>query len=123
MVTMSKIVLCTAILDCLINELSKFSLGALFTHFYPKQKSEYQKYGHSALFDVQCTYQLLMQIIQKSGIKDLQILYQQSLQLSIPKTMSFGKYKGQSFKDIPNDYKTWLLGQDIDEQLKVALTT
>lgn len=103
------------------SDLKKFSLGALFTHFYPEQKSDYQKHGHSALFDVQCTYQLLMQIIQKSGIDDLKTLYQQSLQLSIPKTMPFGKYKGQRFDTIPKDYKEWLLRQKIDEGLRMAL--
>lgn len=102
-------------------DLKKFGLGALFAHFYPNQKDDYDKHGHSALFDVQCTYQLLMQIIQKSSIDDLQLLYQQSLQLSIPKTMPFGKYKGQTFNTIPAQYKQWLLGLDIDEGLKTAL--
>ena len=40
----------------------------------------------------------------------------------IPTIMSFGKHKGMPIKDVPADYKRWLLGQsDIDPYLAIAL--
>jgi exodeoxyribonuclease X len=40
----------------------------------------------------------------------------------IPAVMSFGKHKGTPIKDIPADYKEWLLKQtDIDPYLFKAL--
>ena len=40
----------------------------------------------------------------------------------IPTVMTFGKHKGTPIKDVPADYKRWLLGQaDIDPYLQKAL--
>jgi exodeoxyribonuclease X len=36
--------------------------------------------------------------------------------------MTFGKHKGVAIKEIPGDYKRWLLGQpDVDPDLAKAL--
>jgi exodeoxyribonuclease X len=36
--------------------------------------------------------------------------------------MSFGKHKGTAIKDVPADYKRWLLGQpDVEPYLAKAL--
>jgi exodeoxyribonuclease X len=36
--------------------------------------------------------------------------------------MTFGKWKGTPVKDVPYDYKRWLLGQpDVDPYLRKAL--
>ncbi len=40
----------------------------------------------------------------------------------MPTVMSFGKHKGELIKDIPRDYKRWLLNQpDVDPYLAIAL--
>jgi len=36
--------------------------------------------------------------------------------------MPFGKHKGKLLKEVPADYMDWLLGRDIDDDLRFALT-
>ena len=35
--------------------------------------------------------------------------------------MSFGKHKGQFFRDIPKDYLQWLSGTDLDEDMRFTV--
>jgi len=65
---------------------------------------------------------ILDHICQQLGVKTTEDLYCESEKARIPTTMPFGKHKGMSLTDIPNDYKQWLLGQgDIDSYLRKAL--
>jgi exodeoxyribonuclease X len=49
-------------------------------------------------------------------------IWQASEIASVPTVMTFGKHKGTAIKDVPADYKSWLLKQtDIDPYLIKAL--
>lgn len=41
---------------------------------------------------------------------------------SAPIRMPFGKHKGKRLSAVPHDYIDWLLGQEIDDRLRLALT-
>jgi len=78
--------------------------------------------AHSAATDIKLTADILRQILRKTGVKDIQSLYSLSEQARIPVKMTFGKHAGALIKDIPADYKQWLLKQaDIDPYLRKAL--
>ncbi len=81
--------------------------------------------AHSALDDVKNCAILLNHIIPEiGGIDSWQTLWHRSEIARIPTVMPFGKHKGVQIKDIPSDYKRWLLGQpDIDQYLIKALKT
>lgn len=98
-------------------ELPRFSLGALLTHFYPEDKAVYENHAHGAYYDVLFTYKVLIALNQRIGASDFETLFIESL----PTKMPFGKHKGKRFEEVPEDYKRWLLRQDIDNALKVAL--
>ena len=49
-------------------------------------------------------------------------LYMMSETARIPKTITFGKYKGTYIDDLPSNYKAWLLRQDdLDPYVRKAL--
>jgi exodeoxyribonuclease X len=67
---------------------------------------------------------ILTFLIQKFAAEPLtwEWIWQRSEEARIPKMMTFGKHKGAAIKDIPADYKQWLLKQtDIDPYLVKAL--
>jgi len=79
--------------------------------------------AHSAFEDVQNCMLILDHIVKKlGGIDSWETLWHRSEIARIPTVMPFGKHKGVPIKDIPSDYKRWLLGQpDIDQYLIKAL--
>ncbi len=79
--------------------------------------------AHSALADVQMCRILLTHIIDRIGEPaDWDALWKLSEEARIPDVMAFGKHKGTKIKDVPRDYKQWLLRQpDIDQYLAEAL--
>lgn len=78
--------------------------------------------AHSAVADIILTGFILKCILEKTGVKDMQSLFLLSEQARIPSVINFGKYKGTAIKDIPADYKQWLLKQtDLDMYLRKAL--
>lgn len=78
--------------------------------------------AHSASVDIIITAFILKRILEKTGVKDMQSLFLLSEQARIPSVINFGKYKGTAIKDIPADYKQWLLKQtDLDMYLRKAL--
>lgn len=110
--------ICTCILARkFFDELPKFSLGALLTHFYPDDRQTYKMHAHGAYFDVLFTHKVLMALNERIKADDFETLFLNCL----PKTMPFGKHKGKEFKDISPDYKRWLARQDIGIALKTAL--
>lgn len=78
--------------------------------------------AHNAAADIKFTETILRELIKATGIKDMQSLYLLSEQARIPMKMTFGKHSGMLIKDVPADYKAWLLKQsDLDSYLRKAL--
>lgn len=78
--------------------------------------------AHNAAADIKFTETVLRELIKATGIKDMQSLYLLSEQARIPTKMTFGKHSGMLIKDVPADYKAWLLKQsDLDPYLRKAL--
>ena len=78
--------------------------------------------AHNAAADIMFTATILRELIKLTGIKDMQSLYLLSEKARIPTKMTFGKHRGMLIKDVPADYKTWLLKQsDLDPYLRKAL--
>jgi len=79
--------------------------------------------AHSALQDVKNCLIILAHIVDKLGdVKSWGDLWRHSEIARIPTVMTFGKHKGTPIKEIPRDYKIWLLNQpDIDQYLSKAL--
>ncbi|MHA3052493.1 3'-5' exonuclease [Acinetobacter sp. ANC 4640] len=79
--------------------------------------------AHNAKQDVLLTGKILKSIVNKLQATDLEHLYQLSEDARIPSIITFGKHKGTSIKDLPSDYKAWLLKQnELDPYLRKALT-
>ena len=78
--------------------------------------------AHNAAADIMFTATILRELIKLTGIKDMQSLYLLSEKARIPTKMTFGKHSGMLIKDVPADYKAWLLKQsDLDSYLRKAL--
>ena len=78
--------------------------------------------AHNAKYDIYFTGVLLEVLVSELGIKDMNSLYMMSETARIPKKITFGKHKGTDVKDLPSDYKAWLLRQDdVDPYLRKAL--
>ena len=78
--------------------------------------------AHNAAADIMFTATILRELIKLTGIKDMQSLYLLSEKARIPTKMTFGKHSGILIKDVPADYKAWLLKQsDLDPYLRKAL--
>ncbi len=88
-----------------------------------KKLRETLKNTHNALVDVNLCLDILRKILTiKNELHSWNAIWTFSEEARIPKTMSFGKYKGTLIKDIPDDYRDWLKKQpDIDEYLLKAL--
>jgi exodeoxyribonuclease X len=67
------------------------------------------KYPHQALYDVSVTTSLLLKMLEQNTPAQLMIFSQQPVRL---RTISFGKHRGQDFRNIPKDYLTWLRKQE-----------
>ena len=80
---------------------------------------------HSALVDVELCLNILRFILkEKPELKSWGDIWRFSEEARIPDIMPFGKHKGTAIKDLPKDYKDWLLKQpDVDKYLKIALRT
>jgi exodeoxyribonuclease X len=79
--------------------------------------------AHDALQDCWNCFLLLQAIGEKHGpFYDLEAAWKFSEVARIPDRMNFGKHKGTAIKDVPPDYKRWLLNQpDVDPYLAKAL--
>lgn len=84
---------------------------------------EMVKLAHDAQGDVRMTYWLLCQLIEEANkrlsetsssfrLTDWESLYQFSEHSRIPDVMPFGKHKGVSIKDVPEDYVNWYRCQE-----------
>lgn len=82
--------------------------------------------AHGAAADVNMCFHLLSIIMrqqQMALVTDYEKLWEQSEIARIPTVMGFGKHKGMAVKDVPRDYKDWMLRQaDCDPYLRIAFT-
>ena len=83
------------------------------------------KNAHSAEQDVNNCWRIfnhLLALLFPDKPTTWEEIWLASEQARIPTVMTFGKHKGTAIKDIPGDYKQWLLKQaDIDPYLVKAL--
>ena len=83
---------------------------------------EMLKGAHRADADIILTANILMHIIHKLNIQNIEELFDVSEDARIPRTINFGKHRGTAIADLPSDYMSWLLRQDeLDPYLKKAL--
>lgn len=83
---------------------------------------EMLKGAHRADADIILTANILMHIIYKLNVQNIEELFKLSEDARIPRTINFGKHKGTAIEDLPSDYVSWLLRQDeLDPYLKKAL--
>lgn len=83
---------------------------------------EMLKGAHRADADIILTANILMHIIYKLNVQNIEELFKLSEDARIPRTINFGKHKGTSIEDLPSDYVSWLIRQDeLDPYLKKAL--
>lgn len=100
-------------------------LGAMFYQVHPDNRRyvrDMLAHAHHAMADVRICISVLACIIEVLGVHSFEDLWQRSELARIPSVMPFGKHKGMAVKDLPADYKAWLLRQaDIDPYLVKAL--
>ncbi|NHC02426.1 3'-5' exonuclease [Acinetobacter sp. 187] len=83
---------------------------------------EMLKGAHRADADIILTANILMHIIYKLNIQNIEELFEASEDARIPRSINFGKHRGSKIVDLPSDYVSWLLRQeDLDPYLKKAL--
>ncbi|MEO8909793.1 MAG: 3'-5' exonuclease [Gemmatimonadaceae bacterium] len=99
------------------------SLGAMTYLLRRSEARVLLKETHSALADVKNCVRLLSSILAKLGSPTKwEDVWRYSEDARVPELMPFGKHKSMSIKDVPADYKRWLLGQpDVDPYLVKAL--
>lgn len=99
------------------------TLGAMLYRLKGASAKATVQGAHSALADVNICRTILIHILAKiQEPADWEELWKQSELARIPEVMAFGKHKGAKIKDIPSDYKGWLLRQpDVDPYLVKAL--
>lgn len=98
-------------------------LGALMYLLRRDTARELLKDAHSAAADVRNCVRLLVHMLPMlKGPKTWEELWQISESARIPEIMPFGKHKGMPIKDLPRDYKDWMLRQaDMDPYVLKAV--
>jgi exodeoxyribonuclease X len=105
-------------------DLDSHNQSALLYYLERASARELLKNAHSAGADVMICSLILGHICRQLGVGTVEDLWKESELARIPKVMPFGKHKGQLLKDVPSDYRDWLLNQtDIDPYLRKALET
>lgn len=83
---------------------------------------EMLKGAHRADADIILTANILMHIVYKLNIQNIEELFAASEDARIPRSINFGKHRGTLIVDLPSDYVQWLLRQDdLDPYLRKAL--
>lgn len=77
--------------------------------------------SHTALGDVLTVRDLLIYMKDKFSL-DLELEFARSVKPVVVHKMPFGKHKGKPLATLPPDYRAWLLGQELDENLRFSLT-
>jgi len=104
--------------------LDSYSQSAVLYHLERHRARELLKNAHSAMQDVENCWLILQRLLFRMGEDSAswEAVWRRSEHARIPTVMTFGKHKGIPIKDVPADYKRWLLGQpDVDPYLMKAL--
>lgn len=117
--------ICTLALSrMLLPQLDSHSQSALMYYFFRAHARDRLKSAHSALADVQNCMYLLTKLLAllSTPITTWEQLWEQSEIARLPLVMPFGKHKGVSIAELPNDYQDWILRQDsMDPYVKLAI--
>lgn len=121
--------ICTLALSrWLFPEIDSHSQSAMMYHLFPHEVArQHCQNAHNALEDVKMCKMLFDALVGEMAVRGIpsrtwQEIYEASEIARIPTVMSFGKHKGMAIKDVPADYKQWLLKQsDVDPYLIIAL--
>ena len=115
--------ICTlALARSLWPDLDSHTQSALLYYFERNTARDQLRNAHSALADVWICSKIVGQIIDKLHPVSLDALWEMSEKARIPKTMPYGKHKGELISQVPSDYKQWLLRQDnVSGYLRKAL--
>lgn len=89
--------------------LDSYSQSALIYYHYRDVATEMLKEAHNALDDVENNFHLLTKIIQEVGEISFEVLWELSELARVPKTVSFGKFKGQPYTALDSGYVQWWL--------------
>ncbi|UCV26719.1 3'-5' exonuclease [Ferribacterium limneticum] len=76
--------------------------------------------AHGAMEDCETGLALLRFMCQSYGISLNELCFYTRQPLLVTR-MYYGKHKGSLLKDIPRGYRVWLLGTDLDEDLRYSL--
>ena len=115
--------ICTlALARSLWPDLDSHTQSALLYYFERDTARDQLRNAHSALADVWICSKIVAQIIDKLHPVSWDALWEMSEKARIPKTMPYGKHKGELINQVPSDYKQWLLRQDnVSGYLRKAL--
>lgn len=118
--------ICTlALCRRLFPEADSHSQSAMIYMMRRHKARDMLKNAHAALDDVKNCRIVLDVCLDKIGATQettWEDVWQFSEKARIPTVMTFGKHKGVAIKDVPSDYKAWLLRQpDIDPYLIKAI--
>jgi len=121
--------ICTLALSrYLYPEIDSHKQSAMMYHLFPHEDARIScREAHSALSDVRMCLSLLNLLVAELKKRNIPAstvaeIWQASEIARIPTVMAFGKHKGMAIKDLPGDYKLWLLKQaDLDPYLEIAL--
>ena len=98
-------------------------LGAMLYKIDRQAAREMLRGAHSALADVIVCRRVLAGALHELGSpRTWDEVWKLSEIARVPTVMAFGKWKGTPIREVPNDYKQWLLRQpDVDPYLATAL--
>lgn len=101
--------------------------SALMYRFFGEAARAMVQHAHSALTDVENCLKLLGVLLEELKARgespdSWEALWKVSEVARIPRVMPFGKHKGELIRDLPQDYRNWMLRQlDLDPYLERAL--
>lgn len=79
--------------------------------------------AHTAAGDLSACHAILAAIVAHvGGVESWEELWQLSEQARVPTTIPFGRHKGTAIRDLPRDYREWMVKQeDMDPYLVKAV--
>lgn len=104
-------------------ECDSHTLGAMLYRLEGSAARDLLRNAHSAAADIEACRIVLSHVLDALGSPDTwEEVWRQCEAARVPEVMPFGKHKGTRIRDVPSDYKRWLLGQpDVDPYLIKAL--
>ena len=118
--------ICTlALARSIYPECDSHSLTAMMYYIHganPATKAKLQN-AHSAAHDILLCFDILIPMMEKIGVTDLDQLYDVSEKARIPTVMPFGKHKGEPISAVPKSYRDWYRRQpETDPYVLIAFS-